>query len=433
MKEKLDALKTLLSPLTTFFSGSMLATCAFGLLSSILSLRLNASGISTYFSGIVMALYYVGYIFAATRAHKMINKIGHIRSFGVYISVVSSLVLMHSFLANPSFWGLLRFLEGYCVGGCTMCLESWLNTRAHNKNRGLIMSLYMVTSYLGAGLGQLMLNIPDQNGMVIYIIISILFSLAFLPISLTALPAPEINFHKSLSIATLYKKSPVGIVGLVCSGLMVGSFYALGPIYTQKAGFSLTETSLFMFFGILGGLSAQIPVGRLSDKMDRRLVMMGSCALLFFIAPSIHILMSSGIVLLAMGAFFLGTCTFVLYPICVSHINDLIDDSERVKTSGILILMQGIGLICGPIIVSFFMDKFGDISFVSASSIIAGSFFFYTLRQIKIKPDINYTSVTPTDPIPMAPTAAFNELSTKDTMVDLIKKRVARKGLQKGI
>ena len=160
------------------------------------------------------------------------------------------------------------------MGSSFMCLESWLNTRANNNNRGLLMSLYMITSYLGASIGQLLLNIPDPQGIVIYIVVSVIFSLALVPISLTALPSPNIVLHKSMSLLKLYKTAPVGVVGCLSSGILVGGFYSLGAIYANLIGLDVQMTSLFMFSGVLGGLLIQFPLGRLSDRMDRRFLMM---------------------------------------------------------------------------------------------------------------------------------------------------------------
>ncbi|MFR1031869.1 MAG: hypothetical protein ACLSE6_04885 [Alphaproteobacteria bacterium] len=125
----------------------------------------------------------------------------------------------------------MRLFEGYCLGSAMMCLESWLNTRANNDNRGTIMSLYMITTYLGSSLGQLLLNIPTQNGVTIYVTVSVLFSIALVPVSLTALPTPDITVYRSMSLSRLYKVSPEGVVGCVVSGIFVGIFYTLGPIY----------------------------------------------------------------------------------------------------------------------------------------------------------------------------------------------------------
>lgn len=374
------------------------------------------ASVSTFAAGIVLSLYYAGYIIASLTSNQIINRVGHIRAFSTYISLFSALVLMHYFSDNPVYWGILRLLEGYCMGSSFMCLESWLNTRANNNNRGLLMSLYMITSYLGASTGQLLLNIPDPQGIVIYIVVSVIFSLALVPISLTALPSPNITVHKSMSLIKLYKISPVGVIGCLCSGIFVGGFYSLGAIYANLIGLDVQMTSLFMFFGVLGGLLIQFPLGRLSDRMDRRFLMMWIAGILFFIAPWVHFFVSDGVWQLCTGALLLGCGTFILYPLSVSHVNDLIEDDDRVNAAGMLILLQSLGMIFGPVAISYFMQHFGAISFVLAYSAVTAGFVLFTLKHITFKPDINYINITPTAPMPIDTTHAFHELASDDKL-----------------
>lgn len=417
----LVSFRTVVSPLTAFFAGTIFAYCGFALLNSILAIRLSNNGVSVGYAGIILSIYYVGYVVASLTAHKVINKVGHIRAFSTYVSLFSALVLMHYFSPNPPFWGLLRLLEGYCAGSSMMCLESWLNTRSSNKNRGMIMALYMLTTYFGSGLGQLMLNIPDASGVVIYIIVSVIFSVALVPISLTALPTPDITIHKSMSLLKLYQKVPVGVVGCIVSGMIVGAFYSLGTIYASQIGLDIKHTSLFMFFVIIGGMLAQLPIGKISDYLDRRFILMWVGGFLFLVVPWLHFFIDNGAIPLMIGSILLGAGMFVIYPICVSHINDKIEDGERVQASGLVIMLQSLGMISGPIIISFAMQHWGPFSFFIAFSIITGAFVLFTLQYIFVRPQVNYVNVTPTVPMPVAPTHAFNELSQDDTLIDKAK------------
>lgn len=422
----LNFFKSIVSPLSAFFAGTGLTCCAFSLLSSILALRLSKNGVDTAEAGLILSLYYVGYVLASLSAYKIINKVGHIRTFCAFISIFSALVPLHYLSPFPPYWGILRLSEGYCIGTCFLCLESWLNTRANNKNRGVIMSLYMLTTYLGSSLGQLLLNIQDKSGLLIYALVASLFSIALVPISLTALPSPDITSHKSMSLRLLYKKSPVGALGCFASGFLVGAFYTLGAIYAKQIGLDMKQTSIFMFCGIFGGMLAQFPIGRLSDKMDRRFVLMWTSGFLFLIAPWIQYFIHDGTLLLALSAILLGCGTFVMYPICVSHVNDQLEDAERTNASGMLILLQSLGLIIGPIIISVLMQTFGNMWFLLSYSIVSGCFILFTFKQIATKP-VNYINVTPTDPMPVAPTHAFNKLTQDDTIIDKAKEILTSK------
>lgn len=408
-------------PLIAFFIGTIFTCMAYGLLSSVLALRLTTNGVSTFAAGIILSVYYVGYIFASLSSDKVINRVGHIRAFSAYISILSALVLGHALSPNPIYWGVLRLLEGYCLGSAFMCLESWLNTRSNNRNRGVIMSMYMVTSYLGAGLGQLMLNVPDNSGFIIYILVSAIYSVALVPISLTALPSPKVRVHQDISIFKLYKISPLAVLGCIVSGVFVGTFYTLGAIYTTQIGLSLKQTSLFMSFGVFGGLLAQMPLGRISDKMDRRFLLMWICCGIFLISPWIQAIANEGDIALITAALLLGCGTFTMYPISVSHVNDLISNAERIHASGMLIMLQSLGMIFGPIIISLAMQYWGSNSFLLAYSITAGAYVLFALKQIVFHPKINYINPSPTAPTPLAPTHMFNELSQDDTLMEKAK------------
>lgn len=422
----LNTVKTVASPLSAFLAGTGLTCCAFSLLSSTLALRMTQNGVSTSEAGIILSLYYAGYILASFWSHHLINRVGHIRTFCAFISIFSAIVPLHFMSPWAPYWGFLRLSEGFCIGTCFMCLESWLNTRSNNKNRGLIMSLYMITTYLGSSLGQLFLNLPDNNGLLIYVFVASLFSIALVPISLTALPSPDITVHKSMSLVKLYKISPVGVTGCFASGFLVGAFYILGAIYCRQIGLDVRQTSIFMFCGIFGGMLAQLPVGRLSDKMDRRYVLLGMSVFLLFIAPLVQLLIHENTIIMAIGAAILGGGTFVMYPVCVSHVNDQIEDSERVNASSMLILLQSMGLIIGPIIISFAMQHWGAVWFLLSFSVVSIAVIANTAKQIATKP-LNYITVTPTDPMPLAPTHAYNELTQDDSLLDKAKDLLAEK------
>ena len=427
LMEKIRTAKALLSPLAAFFAGTFIMYLANGLNSSILAVRLNAMQTPTFYTGLVLSCYYLAYIVSSLTSSRIINKVGHVRAFAGYISILSSLVLLHTLATAPWFWAILRFGEGYCLAAGLMCIESWLNTRSNNKNRGTIMSVYMVMTYCGMACGQLMLNIPDPSGFLIFIIISVLYSWALVPVSLTGQPSSDIQPHGHMSLLKIYKVAPMSVVGCIISGILVSNVYTLGPIYAEQTGLDLRQTSLFLFFCIMGGMLAQIPVGRLSDRFDRRFVMMWLCGALFLIAPWLQFFIDEGFAALASCALLLGAGTFVIYPICISHLNDKINDDERVEASGMLILLQSIGMMSGPVIVSYGMQHWGPMVFVLAFSFFSGIFVIYAFKNIVFRPQPEYISVTQTDPMPASPTHVFSKLAQDDTLLDKAKDLFAEK------
>ena len=408
--------KKTIYPLTALFAGTIFMCCGYASLGSTLALRLTQMNTPTTLSGIILALYYLGTVIATFSAAKFINKIGHIRSFAIFAALLAIFVSGHALSPNLVYWSLLRLGEGYAIGGTTMCLESWINTRATNSNRGTIIAVYMVTSYLGSSLGQLFLNVPDPTGMMVFVLIAMLFSCALIPVSLTALPTPAIETVKSMDFRKAYKISPVGFVACIASGILVGTFYMLGTIYATKIGLDIRSVSLFMFFGVIGGLLAQFPIGRLSDLTDRRYVLVGISVVLAVLAPLVHFMALYGGWALICSVILLGSGVFTLYPIAVSHVNDLISDDERIQASGMLILTQNIGLVIGPVAVAAGMNLFGPSFFVVSFVIIPLLFVAFTVSQIKRKPDIAYVSNTPTQMQPSAPANAstYTELASGD-------------------
>ena len=425
--EFFKSLNALASPLSAFFIGTILTCAAYGLLSSTLAIRLSAADVPTSQIGLILSVYYIGYIFASASAYKVINKVGHIRAFSTYLSILSALVLLHALSPNPWFWAGLRICEGYCLGAALMCLESWLNTRSNNENRGLIMSMYMVTTYLGSACGQLLLNIQDSRQFVVFTLISVIYSIALVPISLTALPSPSIKVQKRMSLKRLYQVSPCGTIGCIISGIMVGSIYSLGALYAKESGLDIERTSLFMFFVIIGGMLAQIPVGKLSDRMDRRFVLLWEAGIMFFIAPWMHYFLDENIFWLIGAAIILGGAIFVMYPICVSHVNDKIDDEERVQASGMVLSLQSVGMILGPILISFTMQHWGSISFLITFSVVNAAYVIFLFNHITFRPSSGYVSSTPTAPTPVTSTPVFHVLAKDDTFIDKAKDWFTRK------
>ena len=181
-----------------------------------------------------------------------------------------------------------------------------------------------------------------------------------------------------------------------------------------------------MFAGILGGMCAQIPVGKLSDLIDRRFVILWANVLMFFVAPWVHVFIDNGTFALTAAAFVLGSCTFIIYPICVSHVNDLIQNEDRVPASGLLIMLQSLGMVIGPIIISVIMQLFGALSFLICLSVAAAGFVIFSFKHIAFR-DIKYIKVTPTAPQPTAPTPVFPSLAEHDSVVDKTKNFLADK------
>jgi MFS family permease len=396
VRKKLFDINDFMAPVMAVIIANMAINLGCGLLGSVLGLRLEGAGINTSVSGWVLSFYYLGMAISSMNAYKIIIRVGHIRAFAVFATVASSASLVHGFIIEPFFWGGLRFIEGYCVAGVLICLESWLNAKTSNKTRGLTMSLYMVSSYLGVAAGQYAITIPDGSGFNIYVLTSIFFSISLIPLAMTRITSPEIASSENISIIKLYKKAPVGVLGCVVSGLITSSFYSVTPIYTSLVNMDIKQASIFMSVCTMGGMFCQIPIGKVSDTMDRRLVLFASSIAMALIAL-VMVFASGKAALFVM--FFYGCFTFAFYPVSVSHINDKLTEKELVSASGAMSLAYGIGAISGPVVVTFLMSNISALAFFVYTIVIASMFTFFTFNDLHKKPDVDYENQTPTEPI----------------------------------
>lgn len=321
-----------------------------GSITTIVSFRLEATGHPAIVVGLVATGYFGGLIVGALRVIPVIRQVGHIRTFSAVVSVLSVSTLAYSLAQDVIFWTLLRFVDGICVASVFVCLESWLNERADPATRGTVLAAYMIALYAGQAVGQMLLNVGGTTSLP-FVIASILVSLAVLPIALTRTRGPEQDKEEaSFSVQALYTASPLGFVGVAVTGLMIGAFYALGVVYARRVGLPASSAALFMSAAIAGGVALQWPLGWLSDRFDRRRVIVGVIAGTLLTAIAFVLIGTAGGtgLLLMLGSIF-GGLVFALYPLCAAHTNDHLAAHERVGASGRLILVYSTGAAIGPL------------------------------------------------------------------------------------
>jgi len=318
-----------------------------GFLSTLIGLRLERAGSGTMVIGLVATAYFGGLVAGALRAGGVVRRVGHIRAYAAFVALLSASTLTYALFQQPLLWGALRFVDGVCVAGVFICVESWLGDRAEPETRGTVLAFYMVCLYSGQALGQLLLRSGNSAPQIPFELASILISLAIIPVCLTRSHAPALEEADSLPLRRLFEASPLGVVGAGITGLLLGAFYGLAAIYARRLGLSLADTATFMTVVILGGVALQWPLGRLSDRYDRRRVIVGGFAVTLAVSAGLA-LQPLGIVLLALG-FLFGGLSFALYPLSVAHANDRLLPSERVTASGQLVLLYSAGAAAGPI------------------------------------------------------------------------------------
>lgn len=340
------------------FFGLGLIMLGNGLQGTLLGVRASIEGFDTATIGVIMSLYYFGFLGGSYYVPKMISKVGHIRVFTALASLASSTVLLHGLYPDPWLWAIIRGFTGFAYAGLYIVVESWINNASTNKTRGQMFGIYQIISYGGLMIGQFGLNVADPAEIDLFVMASILVSIALLPIALSSRPAPDFDEPETLSLKRLYVISPLGLVGSFTVGLGTAAVFGLGAVYAKEIGMSLPQISTFMALFIFGAVASQMPIGYLSDKYDRRLVIIGVSG-----ASSVTAMLcyfASGNPYLLNAIFFLlGALTLPIYGLCMAHINDHLTPRQYVGASASAILVNGVGAAIGPLAISVLMSLFG--------------------------------------------------------------------------
>ncbi|WP_151671101.1 MFS transporter [Nitrincola schmidtii] len=347
--------------LLSLYSSYGLLVLANALFTTLTSLRADIEGFAVQTIGLIMAGYFLGMFLGARYTSKLIQRGGHIRAFAAFASFMSLSPLMHVLFIDPWVWAVLRLVDGFCLAGLFIITESWLNARADNKTRGSILAIYMVVNYLASGLGQLFLLFASPDTFEAFAVASICFSLSLMPLMMTRTEAPVPQAVKGFSVKPLLKVAPAGFFGAVCAGSVGAAFFAMAPIYVQNLNYSVQQISLFMMAGVFSGLVLQVPLGKLSDRIERRKVLAGVCfgALVFSCMMILHSVFTLPFYMLLINVFCYGSLAFVIYPLSVAHVNDWSDPNQLMQTSSGMIIGYGGGAIFGPMLSSSLMSAFG--------------------------------------------------------------------------
>jgi MFS family permease len=387
---------------------------AHGLQMQVMGIRSVNENFNLITTGIFMSGYFVGYFLGSQTTPKLVQKVGHIRVFAAFASLASLSALLAAVYVNPLMWTFSRFITGISLVSCYIVAESWLNDRATNKNRGQLLSAYMIILFGGLALGMLLLNVSNPNSYEPFILVSVLLSLALVPILLTKRSAPKFKKIGTISIKELYKISPLGTVSSFCTGLIHSAFFSLIAVYATTSNFTLFETSILLFMATIAGVIFQGPIGYFSDKYERRKVIVITTALgamFAFIAIifggeslqnmylSVRLSFSKIIFFISVGLY--AGLALPLFSLNLAHTNDYVTKDKFVAAGGGIQLIFGIGAIIGPILCSLFMDIFninGLFIFLIVSHIIIAVFGIYRMRvrDSVENPDSTFTPVPAT-------------------------------------
>ncbi len=350
-----------------------------GLQSTLLGLRATLEGFTPVVTGAIMSCYYVGYVFGTLIAPPLLRQVGHIRVFAALAAVASMSILVQGSFVNPFSWGVMRLVSGVCFAGIYVVAESWLNDRASRANRGTLFAVYMIVCYVGLGAAQFLLVLSDPRTPNPFMLVSVLISLAMVPIVLSARQVPERAAPRKVRLLELYRDSPLGVVGVMTSGLISSIIFSMGPVYARLSGLETSSVAAFMAVSILAAVATQYPVGRMSDRMDRRTMIAAVCTLAMLIASGIVIFRDMPHALfLGLAALFSGS-SLTLYSLSVSHVNDKLEPAQMVAASSALLLLNGSAAIIGPLLAGSVMAAFGPKAYFATLACLTGVLAVYDL------------------------------------------------------
>ena len=391
------------------FAGYFILMIAHGFQGNLLGVRSVIEEFNFIATGAMMSGYFVGYFTGANIVPKLVGKVGHIRVFAAFASMASLSILIHAVFVYPLVWTAGRFITGFSIVGIFIVMESWLNDRANNRTRGQLLSIYMFITLIGLSLGTLLLNFSSPEKYEPFILISLLLSLALIPILLTKRKPPKFKRLGHIDVKGLYKSSPLGTVSMFCTGIIHAALFSLGAVYAASMNFTIFEISLLLFFITVSGGIFQWPIGYYSDKSDRRVIIIFCtffAALFCFLSilasgTSLQNMYLATSVGLDKIMFFIYVTLYAgmaipLFTLNLAYVNDYIPKEKFVAAGGGMQIIFGMGAMTGPILCSLLMNKFGTNGFfvhLLVFHLIIGAFGLYriTKRTYKDNPESTFT------------------------------------------
>lgn len=390
-----DSLIATLAASSSLFVGFAFLMLANGLQGSLIGVRAAQADFANSVIGVIMAAFFVGFLAGSIATLRALRKVGHIRVFAALASLASIAILVQALRVAPVTWIAMRFVTGLCYAGIFVVAESWLNYRASNTTRGQLLACYMVTMYLGMGGGQFLLNGADPAQADLFMLASILISLAVVPLLLSATREPSVAMPQPMPLRHLVRISPFGTGGIFVAGIINGSVFGMGAVYAHEAGLSVARVALFMATLIGGGAILQWPIGRLSDLVDRRLIIVGVAVASAVAAVFAERTIGDSIPWMMLGVGLFGGLSFTLHSLNLAQTNDWLYPEEMTSASSALVLLLGTGSSIGPLAVGGIMSGFSPAGFFYWLASVQLAFTVFGLgcwRYYAKRPDTGRTS-----------------------------------------
>lgn len=342
--------------------GMLLLMLGNGLQGSLLGVRGSGLGFSAFEMSVVMSAYFAGFLIASRVTPDMIRRVGHVRVFAALGSFVSAALLLFPTIQDPIAWMVGRAIIGFCFCGVYVTAESWLNNSSTNETRGQALSAYMIVQMAGIIIAQGLLVVPDPSGYLLFVIPSVLVSIAFAPILLSISPTPAFESTKRMSLKELFQVSPLGFVGMFFMGSVFAAQFGMAAVYATEAGLSINQIPFFTAAFYVGALLFQYPIGWISDRSDRR-VLIALSAAIAGVASIAGMLFGGNYYVLLASAFLIGGLSNPLYSLLIAYTNDFLDSEDMAAASAGLLFVNGVGAITGPLVIGYFIQIFGPPGF----------------------------------------------------------------------
>ena len=346
------------APLAALLLGVALMLVGNGLQAVLVPFRAGAEMFSQLSIGFIGASYFLGFTIGCLQGGTLVRTVGHVRAFAAMTAAASAVPLLQALWVEPAPWFFFRAATGFCFAVLYIVIESWLNERASNENRGTVFSTYIFISFGAMAAGQELLRVYDPSGVELFALVAALVSLAAIPVALTRSPVPRLPEVAVINLRGLWRVSPSGLFGTLASGLGNGAFWSLAPLVAAGGALDVSRTATFMSVALIGGAAGQFPFGGLSDRVDRRHVIAGVAALGAAVSLAIWLAagLDAGNLLLYALSFLWGMASFTIYPISVAHSNDHADPDDFVSVSAGLLFAYGAGATVGPVLAALLMS-----------------------------------------------------------------------------
>jgi MFS family permease len=378
MMPKLASVAALLFTTLIFLVGN-------GLLNTLIPVRAHLEGFSTLAIGVIGSAYFAGFLAGCFTGPRWLARVGHIRTFAVCAGIAAAATLLQSILIGVPTWIAMRALFGFASANMYMALESWLNDRASNETRGRIFTSYMSVNFAGMLIGQLLFATSRPESFVLFSFATIFYALCLIPVGLTDLKQPAPAPVPTLRPVRLFRISPVGVAGCIAVGLANNAVWTMAPVYAQAQGLSSGFIALFMCAFTIGGTLVQVPVGRLSDHVDRRWVIAGTCFLAALAGVAIALFVGGSRWWMLGSILGFGVLMLPLYGLSVAHANDRIPREAFVESSATLLLINAVASVLGPTLAAGVMDAFGARSLFFFTAAVHTAMTVFTVLRLRAR------------------------------------------------